>query len=153
MKGFTRDAWLRLKIKMWSVNFTERRAWFVNLWTNVRRDLPPEIYVTRQFPLSFREKNQGFPVTLYTKKEVWRFPFSTGDAGVFSNYILTCQPSVSERISINSIIRQDQHQNCNAYATAFVGESYLFCKTGKTVSKFIFLLRTFYTKSLSCLIF
>ena len=40
---------------MWSVNFTERRAWLLSLWTNEGRDLPPEIYVTRQFLLPFRE--------------------------------------------------------------------------------------------------
>ena len=32
-------------------------------------------------------------------------------------------------------------------------KTFQFCKAGKIVSKFIFLLLTFYTRSLSCLIF
>ena len=53
-----RDAWIS----------SERRAWFVNLWTNERRDLPPEIRVTSEFLLSF-------PETLYTKREIWSWFF------------------------------------------------------------------------------
>ena len=39
-------------VDVWRMNFTERRAWFVNLWTSVRRDWPPEIYVTRESLIS-----------------------------------------------------------------------------------------------------
>ena len=46
---------IKAKINMWRVNFTEKRSWFVNLWSSVRRDLPPEIQVTREFLLSSRE--------------------------------------------------------------------------------------------------
>ena len=53
-----RDAWIS----------SERRAWFVNLWTNERRDLPPEICVTSEFLLSF-------PETFYTKREIWSWFF------------------------------------------------------------------------------
>ena len=53
-----RDAWIS----------SERRAWLVNLWTNERRDLPPEIRVTSEFLLSF-------PETLYTKREIWSWFF------------------------------------------------------------------------------
>ena len=53
-----RDAWIS----------SERRAWFVNLWTNERRDLPPEIRVTSEFLLSF-------PETFYTKREIWSWFF------------------------------------------------------------------------------
>ena len=52
------DAWIS----------SERRTWFVNLWTNERRDLPPEIRVTSEFLLSF-------PETLYTKREIWSWFF------------------------------------------------------------------------------
>lgn len=40
---------------MWRVYFTEKRAWSVYLWTSVKRDLPPEMYVTRDFFFSFSE--------------------------------------------------------------------------------------------------
>ena len=61
------------KTDTWNVNFNERRAWFVNLWTKVGRDLPPDIYVTHQFLLSFREnikisqkhKNRDLKVSLF----------------------------------------------------------------------------------------
>ena len=46
---------IKAKINIWRVNFTEKRSWFVNLWSSVRRDLPPEIQVTREFLLSSRE--------------------------------------------------------------------------------------------------
>lgn len=39
-------------VDVWRMNFTERRAWFVNLWTSVRRDWPPEICVTRESLIS-----------------------------------------------------------------------------------------------------
>lgn len=37
------------------VYFTEKRAWSVYLWTSVKRDLPPEMYVSRDFFFSFSE--------------------------------------------------------------------------------------------------
>ena len=71
---------------MWGVNFTDRRTWFVNPWSSVRRDWPPEIYVTREFHLSFRgnlmffqepcTQEEGFEVfPLYT----WSVNFSKID--------------------------------------------------------------------------
>ena len=40
-KEFKRDAWLRLRLK-------EKRAWLVNSWPSVGRDLAPGVYVTRE---------------------------------------------------------------------------------------------------------
>ena len=65
---------VRIVLFLHSFNITcawissERRAWFVNLWTNERRHLPPEIRVTSEFLLSF-------PETLYTKREIWSWFF------------------------------------------------------------------------------
>ena len=62
---------------MWGVNFTDRRTWFVNSWSSVRRDWPLEIYVTREFHLSFRGNLMFFqkPCTQEERFEV--FPLYT----------------------------------------------------------------------------
>ena len=62
------------KINLWRVNFTDRRARFVNLWTNVRRDLPPEIYVTLKFFPYISRKPLDLPGTQEERVEV--FPFT-----------------------------------------------------------------------------
>ena len=54
-KGSIHETWLRPKIYMGRLNFL---AWWVNFWTWVKSDLPPEICVTRKkkdFFLSFHE--------------------------------------------------------------------------------------------------
>ena len=68
------------KINLWRVNFTDRRARFMNLWTNVRRDFPPEIYVTLEFFPYISRKPQDLPGTSHTRRESWSFPFHTNNA-------------------------------------------------------------------------
>ena len=64
----------------WRVNFTDRRARFVNLWNNVRRDFPPTIYVTLEFFSYISRKPQDLPGTSHTRRESWSFPFYTNNA-------------------------------------------------------------------------
>ena len=59
---------------MWCANLTERPVRFVNLWTRIKFNLPPEIYVTHRFFISFHKKPQYFPETLYTRWEFEIFP-------------------------------------------------------------------------------
>ena len=40
---------IRAKINSWCLNFTERWAWFMNLWASMRGDLPPE----HMWPVNF----------------------------------------------------------------------------------------------------
>lgn len=47
----------------------------MNLKTRVRRDLPPEIYATREFVISFRKSPRDFPEISCARKEIKSFPF------------------------------------------------------------------------------
>ena len=94
------------KINLWRVNFTDRRARFVNLWTNVRRDFPPEIYVTLEFFPYISRKPQDLPGTLHTRRESWSFPFHTNNAwNAFflpfrENLKISLKPRTKERFEV-----------------------------------------------------
>ena len=67
---------IQVKINMWHVNFKEKQAQYVNLWSIVKPDLPPKMYVTNSFSLSFSEYLKiSLPGTLHLKREIWNFPF------------------------------------------------------------------------------
>ena len=68
---------------MWRVYFTEKRAWSVYLWTSVKRDLPPEMYVTRDFFFFVQWKPQDLPEILHTRGEIRIFAFNIYDAWFF----------------------------------------------------------------------
>lgn len=58
---------------MWRANLTERPVRFVNLWTRIKFNLPPEIYVTHRFFISFHKKTSVFPWNLVHKMRIWNF--------------------------------------------------------------------------------
>ena len=63
-KGSIHETWLRPKIYM-GLNFL---AWWVNFWTWVKSDLPPEICVTR--------KKKGFFLSFHESLKILRFECS-----------------------------------------------------------------------------
>ena len=71
---------------MWRVNFIEREAWFVNLWTSVRRDLFADVCVTLNFSF-ISLKPQDFHETLYIRREIWSFPFYLYYAWIFLHFV------------------------------------------------------------------
>ena len=42
----------------------------------MRRDLPPEIYATREFVISFRKSPRDFPEISCARKEIKSFPLN-----------------------------------------------------------------------------
>ena len=89
----------------WRVNFTDRRARFVNLWNNVRRDFPPTIYVTLEFFSYISRKPQDLPGTSHTRRESWSFPFHTNKWNAFSTTSWKSQdfPETSHKREIWSV--------------------------------------------------
>lgn len=71
---------------MWRVNFIEREAWFVNLWTSVRRDLFADVCVTLNFSF-ISLKPQDFHETLCIRREIWSFPFYLYYAWIFLHFV------------------------------------------------------------------
>ena len=53
--------------------FYRRQARFSNSWTSVRRDIPPEIYETREVFLSVRESLNIFPKLVFKNRD-FNFP-------------------------------------------------------------------------------
>ena len=101
------------KINLWRVNFTDRRARFVNSWTNVRRDLPPEIYVTLEFFPYISRKPLDLPGTSHTRRESWSFPFYTNNAwNAFSTISWKFQdfPETSHKREIWSFLFKDSRR-------------------------------------------
>ena len=84
-KGSIHETWLRPKIYMGRLNFL---AWWVNFWTWVKSDLPPEICVTRKkkgffFFFMKASKFWDLNVTILNKRRLkcclkyaWRVNFS-----------------------------------------------------------------------------
>ena len=72
---------------MWGVNFTERRTWFVNPWSSVRRDWPPEIYVTREFHLSFRGDLKFFQKPCTQEERFQVFPLYTWSVNFSKKFV------------------------------------------------------------------
>ena len=65
---------------MWrGVNFTERRAWFVNLWSSTKRNLSSEICVTRELFSIISWKPQGSPETSHKRRDTWGLFFWSWD--------------------------------------------------------------------------
>lgn len=93
----------------WRVNFTDRRARFVNLWNNVRRDFPPTIYVTLEFFSYISRKPQDLPGTSHTRRESWSFPFHTNKWNAFSTTSWKSQdfPETSHKREIWSVFFKD----------------------------------------------
>lgn len=82
-EGFyvTYDAWILPK----------RWAWFVNLCTRVRCDLPPEMYVKCDLWNVFHcEKTSKFPSHLVHKKIDLKFSFHTYEVQIFRTPTLFC---------------------------------------------------------------
>ena len=50
--------------------FYRRQAQFSNSWTSVRRDIPPEIYKTREVFLSVRESLNIFPKLVFKNRDL-----------------------------------------------------------------------------------
>ena len=71
---------------MWHVNFIEREAWFVNLWTSMRRDLFADVCVTLNFSF-ISLKPHDFHETLCIRREIWSFPFYLYYAWIFLHFV------------------------------------------------------------------
>ena len=86
LKGWQRvyTRLIKAKIYMWHVNFTERRAWFVNVWTSLRCDLPPKVNVTHDCLLSTREKLR-ISLKTFMQEERFEVPLSFTWRVNFSN--------------------------------------------------------------------
>ena len=69
------------------------------------------------------------------------------------HFILQTLISWSQVLSNKSRPKSKIIWRLNPLALSVQCKTFQFCKAGKIVSKFIFLLLTFYTRSLSCLIF
>ena len=78
------ETMIKAKIYMWHVNFTERRAWFVNVWTSLRCDLPPKVNVTHNCLLSTRE-NLMISLKTFMQEERFEVPLSFTWRVNFSN--------------------------------------------------------------------
>ena len=69
------------------------------------------------------------------------------------HFILQTLISWSQVLSNKSLPKSKIIKRLNLLPLSVQCKTFQFCKAGKIVSKFIFLLLTFYTRSLSCLIF
>ena len=69
------------------------------------------------------------------------------------HFILQTLISWSQVLSNKSRLKSKIIWRLSPLALSVQCKTFQFCKAGKIVSKFIFLLLTFYTRSLSCLIF
>ena len=78
------ETMIKAKIYMRHVNFTERRAWFVNVWTSLRCDLPPKVNVTHNCLLSTRE-NLMISLKTFMQEERFEVPLSFTWRVNFSN--------------------------------------------------------------------
>ena len=70
-KWFINEVWL-----------TERPAWFMNLCTRMRHDLPPEIYKTYQVLFHF-VKTLRFPRNFVHRTIIWSLLFYTHEVWVY----------------------------------------------------------------------
>ena len=126
------------KINLWRVNFTDRRARFVNLWTNVRRDFPPEIYVTLEFFPYISRKPQDLPGTSHTRRESWSFPFHTNNAwNAFSTISWKSQdfPETSHKREIWSFLFKDSRRWNAVYYPHYIDWPFVFLSLRKLLWK------------------
>ena len=79
------------------MNFTKDQAWFINLWTRMRCDVPPEMSETHEFFSLCFVKTARFPWNLvHKKRKVFSIYFSKICAwNVISTPLLPLIPSVN----------------------------------------------------------